>query len=124
MVATCFIANTQLPAGTYSVTATYWGTPTTWDRRPARPSDLRSKGLEHDEGLESSTSAALGSENLVTFSATVTSGNGEKVATGDAVTLHVGSASCNATTNASGVASCSIGASALVGGSLQRFGEF
>ena len=106
VVAACFIGNTQLPAGTYTVTATYSG-------------DANNLGSVTNPGqrftvlqdqsttrvAESAASANLGSENAVTFSATVTSANGEAIAAGDAVTLHVGSASCNTTTNASGVAS-------------------
>ena len=66
---------------------------------------------------ESASHALFGSEASVTFSATVTTGNGETVPAGESVTIHVGSASCAATTNGSGVASCSIANSALPTGS-------
>jgi hypothetical protein len=65
---------------------------------------------------ESASSEGLGSENTAVFSATVTSGHSEAIPTGEGVTIHVGTASCSATTNALGVASCSIGASALAAG--------
>ena len=73
---------------------------------------------------ESATNANVGSENLVIFTVTVTSGHGEPVPAGGAVSIYVGTTSCHATTNASGVASCSIAASALPSGIYYSWANF
>jgi hypothetical protein len=73
---------------------------------------------------ESATNANFGSENLVTFSASVTSANGEPVPAGGVVSIYVGTTYCHATTNASGVASCSIAASALASGVYYSWANF
>jgi hypothetical protein len=111
------MTNVLLAVGTYPVTATYSGN-AHYSTSSSSPTQniVVSKDSSTTTVAETSTSANLGSENSVVFSATVKSANGEAIPVGESVTIHVGSATCAGTTNALGVATCSIGASALVGG--------
>ena len=65
---------------------------------------------------ESASNAAVGSEGSVLSTAKVPSNYEESVPSGEIVTIHVGSASSNATANGSGLASCSISNSAIAFG--------
>ncbi len=108
-----------LSVGTYPVIAIYSGNTYyagSSSSSVSPPSITVAKDTSKTTVSESSTSAKFGSENLVTFSAKVVTGNGE-IAVGDSVTIKVGSVTCPvATTNASGVATCTIGSSALPAG--------
>ncbi len=111
--ASCSLGVTTLPVGSFSVAATYSGDSHYTGSTSSGIGLTITKDTSHTSAGESASHALAGSESSVTFSATVTTGNGETVGVGDAVTIHVGSASCPATTNASGVASCTIANSAL-----------
>ncbi|HEY5121648.1 MAG TPA: Ig-like domain repeat protein [Acidimicrobiales bacterium] len=115
--ASCSLTNLALTVSTYPVTATYSGN-SHYSTSSSSPTQnlVVSKDTSTTKVAESAPSGNLGSENTVIFSATVTSGNGEAIPTGEGVTIHVGTATCAGTTNALGVASCSISASALLGG--------
>ena len=73
---------------------------------------------------ESASNAAVGSEGSVLSTAKVPSNYEESVPSGEIVTIHVGSASSNATANGSGLASCSISNSALRLGNWRVFQQF
>ena len=65
---------------------------------------------------ESASSATYGAENGVTFTASVTTGNGEKLPSTDSETINVGTTSCAASVAPAaggGSGSCTIGATAL-----------
>jgi hypothetical protein len=111
------MTNVLLTVGTYPVTATYSGN-THYSTSSSSPTQniVVTKDSSTTTVAESATSANLGSENGVVFSATVKAANGEAIPTGEGVTIHVGTATCAGTTNALGVATCSIGASALASG--------
>jgi hypothetical protein len=115
--ASCSITNMLLVVGSYPVTVTYSGN-SHYSTSSSSPTQnlVVAKDSSTTTVAESASSGSLGNENSVVFSATVKSGHGEAVPTGEGVTIHVGTASCPATTNALGVASCSIGASALSAG--------
>jgi hypothetical protein len=112
--ASCTMSILLLTVGTYSVTVTYSGN-THYSTSSSSPTQnvSVSKDSSTTTVAESAASANLGSENTVAFSATVKSGNGEAIPTGEGVTIHVGGATCSAAVNAAGVATCSIGPSAL-----------
>jgi hypothetical protein len=63
------------------------------------------------------THALYGAEASVNFTARVTSSNGGAIPAGEAVTIHVGSATCDAVTNGSEIATCSMTNSAVGSGS-------
>ncbi len=109
-----------LAVGPYPVIATYSGNAHyagSSSSSVSPPSITVAKDTSKTTVSESATSAKLGSEHLVTFSAMVVTGNGE-IAVGS-VTIHVGpSVTCTALTNASGVASCKIGSNDLPTGGV------
>jgi len=111
------MTNLLLTVGTYPVTATYSGN-TYYSASSSSPTQniVVAKDSSTTTVAATATSANLGSENTVVFSATVKAANGEAIPTGESVTIHVGTATCAGTTNSLGVATCSIGASALAGG--------
>jgi hypothetical protein len=113
----CTADFTTMPAGLQSITASYSGDSSHNGSTSSSSSLFITKDSTHTTVSESASNVAVGSEGSVLFTAKVTSNNGEAIPSGEGVTIHVGSASCNATTNGSGSASCSIGNSALGGGS-------
>jgi uncharacterized repeat protein (TIGR02543 family) len=114
----CSGAATTLPVGSQSITASYSGDTSHNGSTSSSHSLNISKDNSHSTVSESASNAAVGSEGSVLFTATVTSNYGEAVPAGEGVTIHVGSASCPATTNGSGSASCSIANSALAAGTF------
>ena len=111
---TCTITKNALNASTsaYAVTAAYAGDTNIAGSTATSTSLTVTKDSSKTVVAESAGSALYGSESAVTFSATVTTGNGEVVANGDSVLIHVGSVTCSVTT-VGGVASCSIANRAL-----------
>jgi uncharacterized repeat protein (TIGR02543 family) len=104
----CSAGNTVLPAGPQSITASYSGD-SSHNGSTSSPQSLNiSKDGSKMSVSESASNAVVGSEGSVLFTAKVTSNNGEPIPSGESVLIHVGSASCIATTNGSGLASCSI----------------
>ncbi len=100
-------------AGVQSITAVYSGD-SSHSGSTSSPQSLNiTKDTSKTSVSESASNAVVGSEGSVLFTATVTSYYGEAIPAGESVTIHVGSASCNATTNGSGLASCSLANSAL-----------
>jgi uncharacterized repeat protein (TIGR02543 family) len=114
----CSAGSTALPVGSQLITASYSGDASHNGSTSSTHSLNITKDSSHATVSESATSAAVGSEGSVLFTAKVTSTNGEAIPSGEGVTIHVGSASCSATTNGSGSASCSIGNSALSAGTF------
>ena len=112
----CSAGVTALPVGSQTITASYSGDSNFNGSTSSTHSLNITKDNSHTTVSESASNAAVGSEGSVLFTATVTSNYGEAIPAGEGVTIHVGSASCNATTNGSGSASCSIGNSALSSG--------
>ena len=102
-----------MPAGLQSITAVYSGD-SSHSGSTSSPQSLNiSKDNSKTSVSESASNAVVGSEGSVLFTAKVTSNYGESIPSGESVTIHVGSASCTATTNGSGLASCSLSNSAL-----------
>ncbi len=112
----CSAGSAALPVGSQLITASYSGDASHNGSTSSSHSLNITKDNSHSTVSESASNAAVGSEGSVLFTATVSSNNGESIPSGESVTIHVGSASCSATTNGSGSASCSIGNSALSGG--------
>jgi uncharacterized repeat protein (TIGR02543 family) len=113
----CTSGFTPMPAGTQSITAIYSGDSSHAGSTSSPHSLIITKDSSHTTVSESASNAAVGSEGSVLFTAKVASNYGETIPAGESVTIHVGSASCAATTNGSGSASCSIGNSVLGVGS-------
>ena len=112
----CSAGSSALPVGLQSITASYSGD-SSHNGSTSSPHSLNiTKDNSHSTVSESASNAAVGSEGSVLFTAKVSSNNGESIPLGESVTIHVGSASCLATTNGSGSASCSISNGALGAG--------
>jgi hypothetical protein len=112
IIATCTLSNLQLPVGSYSVTAVYSGT------SHYAGSTSGAKGLRVTKDWTSvnlsvsTTSVNFGDETSVTFTATVSTGNGVPVPNGETITVHVGPAICTAVLH-SGMGTCTISNGAL-----------
>jgi hypothetical protein len=117
----CSIANTALPVGSYTATATYGGDGSLGSSPTAATTPFTVGPDSSTTALTATpTSEPYGSESATSFAVNVATGNGEALpAVGESTTVTVGSASCvTDLTPASGGAtgSCSIGNSDLGGG--------
>jgi hypothetical protein len=111
-IASCNLTSFQLPVGSYAVTAVYSG-----DAHYAGSTSATRELFVVKDWTSVSVSASpwqtnYGNESAATFSATVRTGGGEAVPNGETVTIHVGSAWCNAVLH-NGTGTCSIANSAL-----------
>ncbi len=114
---TCAIAETALPVGSYSVSATYGGDANLAGSSVTCGGKLTvSKDTTAATVSVAPTSVTYGNESAALFSVTVTTHYGEAVPNGDTVTVDVGSATCTATLTA-GKGTCAIAETALPVGS-------
>jgi len=114
---TCTIPETALPVGSYWVAAGYGGDANLgWSIAAGATKLIVTKDATTTAVSVSPTSVSRGSESAAVFSVTVTTHFGEAVPKGETVKVTVGSASCTATLSA-GKGTCTIGKSALPGGS-------
>ena len=112
IIATCTLSNLQLPVGSYSVTAVYSGN-SHYAGSTSGVKVLRvTKDWTRVKVSVSTTSVNFGNESSVTFTTTVSTGNGEPVPNGESVSVHVGSVSCTAVLHG-GTGTCTIANSAL-----------
>jgi hypothetical protein len=118
----CTISDTAVAAGgPYDVSATYTGDADIASSGPT--SAATGLTVNQDSAAlvvgESATSVVFGNESTITFSATLSTGNGESLPAAEPLTINVGGASCVATLSPGGAGaagSCSIGDADLTGG--------
>jgi hypothetical protein len=118
---TCTIANTALPAGHYTATATYGGDPSVSPSPAATTPFAVNPDTTVTQVAVVPTAQTYGNEAVSTFAVAVQTGHGEMLpASGETVTVHVGTATCVATlapvTNG-GLGSCQIANTDLPAGS-------
>jgi len=103
VLATCSLTDSQLPVGSYSVTATYSGDShyASSTSSPAQSFSVTKDSTSLSVSV-SPSSVRHGSETSAVFTVTITTGNGEPLPASEDVTVSVGGATCTAVVTPSG----------------------